>query len=138
MLDDEGFVPFGAVFLGEAFFLGVHVGIGVHEAHIGAEKVIQQQIALRFGGFELVNAGIASQDEGAFEPQLGASGSRLAAVVGLDGSAVDDDIATLLQCHAEAELQVSHLVAPKRQARQIVPLDEQANAQKFRKARQGF
>ena len=98
----------------------VLVAVGVHELHLGAEDVVQHQVALVVRDTPLL------QDQGAAHPQAGGAGGGEHGVVGLGAAGGEHGVTALLLGVRQQIFQLTDLVAAQRHAAQVIPLDPDA------------
>jgi hypothetical protein len=100
-----------------------------------AEKVVEQNVAgVVVGSTRLAHAFLELNDSS--QAEFGSRRGRRTNVVGLHGAGDQDGIGALRQGIAEVELQLADLVASHAEAREIVTLYEDLDAEDTRQARQ--
>ncbi len=94
----------------------VHVG-DLEDLDVGAEDVLEQQVALR------LDVDAFDQGESGLHAELAACGGELQAEVGLRAGGADDRRGALALCLGQDELKLAALVAAEREAAQVLALD---------------
>ncbi|MNY42015.1 hypothetical protein D3C86_1768720 [compost metagenome] len=98
------------------------IGIGIEEVDLGAEEMVEQEIAL------IEIRAIAAQDEDGLHAVFAGRSSRHAGVVGLVAAGGDEHLDTLGDGIGHQVFELAHLVAPTAEAGEIVPLDRKRNS----------
>ena len=130
--DDVGTPAGGRLLVGDALHDPLPLlGLAGKDAHVGAQQVIDEQVAGEGLG------GVAAQHQDALEAGSDGGGRRQPRVVGLEAAGGEDHLRPFGQGVGHQQLQLAHLVAAQGQAGLVVALDPEGRAaQPGREARQ--